>query len=124
MSDPRSNSDETSTSLVVQAHALELTLSSARGRLLERVHEVSRRAERVREALNVGALIRQHPLAVVGVSVAAGLLLGFARGGARRAFAGQAGAALGGIAMRLVGTALTAWLGGLVASGGAEPTAR
>ncbi|MCE9579390.1 MAG: hypothetical protein K8W52_40080 [Deltaproteobacteria bacterium] len=99
---------------MVQAREVEGKLVAARGRLLARVREVTRRVEHTREALNLPALMRKHPLATAGVGIAAGLVLGSIRFGARRTAPGAVGAMLGGIAMRLAKAAVAGWMAGLV----------
>jgi len=115
MGDPSNgDTDPPSTSLVVQAREVEDKLVAARGRLLARVREVTRRVEHTKEALNLPALMRRHPLATAGVGLATGLVLGSLRFGARRTAPGAVGAMLGGVAMRLAKAAFAGWMAGLV----------
>ncbi len=86
-------------------------IAEAKASMFARMDELSRRFSDVKEKLDVGARIAEHPLAAAGIALAAGLLLGTLRGGSspRRAgalrdvTADPSGAEKAGIATAVIG---------------------
>jgi len=58
-----------------EPHDLDERIGWIKESISSRVSELGRRVDKVRSLTDVAALVREHPLATVGVSFAAGLLL-------------------------------------------------
>jgi ElaB/YqjD/DUF883 family membrane-anchored ribosome-binding protein len=69
---------ETSDSIAVieEKRLLDRTLAEVRDRMIGRLHEVSRRIEKTKHAMNLALVIRTHPLAATGIGFVVGALLG------------------------------------------------
>jgi hypothetical protein len=88
--------------LAEEKREAEHKLAVARWRLFSRLDEVGRRVRKVRSAIDVAQIVRNHPLAAIGVGLAAGALIGFPR----RSKQGFLGAQLTALVTALVGTTL------------------
>jgi len=78
------------------------TLSRVRDRVVGRLHEVGRRVEQTKDALNVARMIRSHPLTAAGIALAAGAVVGFSR-------KGRLDGLITGIVLQLVKSRLDSW---------------
>ncbi|MEO8701003.1 MAG: hypothetical protein ABI867_13225 [Kofleriaceae bacterium] len=58
-------------------------VESSKESLVARVEELGRRFEAAKHKFDIGARIEQHPLAAVGIAIAAGAVLGMLGGGHR-----------------------------------------
>ena len=110
MDNQRHVPDGRSTALVTRARAVERALARARRPVVARMRAVARRVDAARRSLDVAAIIREHPRTTAGVAVAAGLIIGLARTGARRTLPGRVAMIVGGIALRAAASALGGWI--------------
>jgi hypothetical protein len=61
-----------------QQHIVERLVLAARGRLEDKLHELGRRLEETKEALDLARMIRERPLAFIAGALAAGVAIGLA----------------------------------------------
>jgi hypothetical protein len=88
--------------------AVERKLAGARARLFARLDELGRRVAKARDAVDVPQLIRDHPLAAVGISLSIGALVGLPRGNGR--LRRELTALLTALAVNAVRSSVSDWL--------------
>ena len=94
----------------IRERMLERKIARARARVVERLHELGRRVEKAKDAINVAQLIRRHPLTAIGVGLAAGAMAALPRGSKGDGFSRRLGALITGIALQVVKSRLDAWI--------------
>jgi len=101
---------------------LERKAIDVRSRLEDRIHEITRRVEETKQALDIAKLIREYPRAAAGIALGAGALMGLAFGGEKRGpVSSGIGALITGTALQLARNYISSRLGEAIKGDSASP---
>jgi ElaB/YqjD/DUF883 family membrane-anchored ribosome-binding protein len=90
--------------------AVERKLDRVRARLFSRIDEVGRRVRKVKSAVDVMQIVRDHPFAAVGIGLAAGALVGLPRISRQGVLGTQLTGLVTGLATQAVKASVGAWI--------------